>query len=230
MDIARFLQIYVIQGGFGLAFLYMAYIVLKRGRKRSNVYLSSFYLSTAIGVIINIVYANIFDETVVYILHFITYYVLCYSVIFLLIFVVILLKPSDKFNNKQQFISLILVGLILLGLLAIPNGIQINQSTNWKPNWSWGFFIYSVTTFSSILVIPTSYYSLRIYSKFENQYLKKRWKYFLIGLIGYFFLFYGTTISNTLNNDSFRLIWSILSLPTLISLFLIYYGVGRELA
>lgn len=229
MDLARFLQIYVIQGGFAFFFLYMAYVVLKRGKKRTNFYLSSFYLSTAIGGFINIAYANIFEESVVYILHFITYYVLCYSIIFLLIFVLILLKPSEKFNTRHQIIFLIIVGLLLLGLIVIPNGIQINEGTDWKPNWSWVFFIYSVIVCSTILIIPTSYYSFRIYSKFENQYLKKKWKYFLIGMLGYFFLYYGTSLSNTLNNDSFRFIWSLISLPTLISLFLIYYGVGREL-
>ena len=229
MDLARFLQIYVIQGSFAIFFFYMAIIVLKRGKKRTNLYLSSFYLLTAIGGLINIIYANLFVEDIVYILHFITYYVLCYSLIFLLIFTLILLKPVDKFNTKIQITLLILVGILLLGLLFIPNGIQINQSTNWKPNWSWSFFLYSVIVCSAILIIPTSYYSLKIYSKIENQHLKKKWKYFLIGELGYFFLFYGTTFSNTLNSDSFRFIWSIFSLPTIISLFLIYYGVGRQL-
>jgi hypothetical protein len=228
MDVARFLQIYIIQGGFAFFFFYMGILVLKRAKKRPNLYLSSFYLSTAIGGLINIIYANIFIETVVYVLHFITYYVLCYSLVFLLIFTLIILKPIDKFKTRIQITLLIIVGILLLGLLFIPNGIQINQSTNWKPSWSWSFFIYSIILCSTVLIIPTSYYSVRIYSKFENQHLKKKWKYYLIGVLGYFFLYYGTSFSNTLNNDSFRLIWSIISLPTLISLFLIYYGVGRQ--
>ena len=229
MDLARFLQIYVIQGGFTVFFLYMAISVLRRGKKRPNLYLSGFYLLTAIGGLINIIYANIFVESIVYILHFITYYVLCYSLIFLLIFTLMILKPIARINTKLQITLLILVGIVLLGLLIIPGGIQINQSTNWKPNWSWGFFMYSVIVCSSILIIPTSYYSIRIYSKFENQHLKKKWKYFLIGMIAYFFLYYGTSFSNTLNNDNFRLVWSLISLPTLIALYLIYYGVGRQL-
>lgn len=229
MDLARFLQIYVIQGGFTVFFFYMAIIILKRGKKRPNLYLSGFYLSTAIGGLINIVYANIFIENIVYLLHFITYYVLCYSLTFLLIFTLILLKPVDKFNTKIQITLLILVGILLLGLLFIPNGIQINQTTNWKPNWSWSFFLYSIIVCSAILIVPTSYYSLKIYFKFENQQLKKKWKYFLMGLFAYFFLYYGTSFSNTLNSDTFRLIWSLISLPTLIALYIIYYGVGRQL-
>lgn len=229
MDIARFLQIYIIQGGFALFFLYMAYIVLKRGKKRANLYLSGFYLSTTIGVIINIIYANIFEETIVYILHFSTYYVLCFSLAFLLIFVLILLKPPRKINKRIQFLFLLLFGLLLLGLLFIPSGIIINQNTNWKPDWSWTFLIYSIIVCSGMAIFPASYYSIKMYKKLGNIQLKKKWKYFLIGVSAFFFLFYGTSLSNTLNHDNFRLIWSIISLPTLIALYLIYYGVGRQL-
>ena len=60
MDIARFLQIYIIQGFFALFFLYMAFVVLRRGKKRTNLYLSSFYLSSFVGGIINIIYAILY--------------------------------------------------------------------------------------------------------------------------------------------------------------------------
>lgn len=229
MDIARFLQIYIIQGIFALFFLCMAFIVLRRGKKRTHLYLSSFYLSTFVGGFINIIYANIFNQTIVYVLHFITYYILCFSMVFLLIFVLTVLKPSDSFNIKFQFFIILLFGIILLGLLFIPNGIIINEDTNWKPDWSWSFLLYSIITCTGIAVFPTSYYSIKIYGKLGNFHLKKKWKYFLIGIAAYFFLYYGTSLSNTLNLDNFRLIWSILSLPTLIALYLIYYGVGRQL-
>lgn len=229
IDISRFLQIYVIQGSFGSFFLFMVYKVLKRGTKRENLYLSSFYLSAGIGGIINIIYANIFEDNIVYALHFATYFILCFSMAFLLIFVLILLKPTNKVTIKTQLIILIVFWLLLLGLLFIPNGIVINDTPNWRPNWNWNFYIYSLIVCSSIVIIPTSYYSILIYEKLENQYLKKKWKYFLIGLYSYFFLYYGTSFSNTLNDDGFRFIWSIVSLPTLIALFLIYYGVGRQL-
>ncbi|MHA2471745.1 MAG: hypothetical protein ACXAES_00780 [Promethearchaeota archaeon] len=229
MDLARFLQIYVIQGGFALFFIFMAYLILKRSRRSTHLYLGGFYLSSTIGAVINIVYANIFNATIVYVLHFITYYILCFSLGFLFIFVLILIKPIDKFPKKKQAFILIVYAVLLLGLLLIPDGIKINKSTNWKPNWSWIFFIYSVVLCSSICILPTGFYSAKIYKKFENGHLKRKWKYLLLGVSAYFFLYYGTTLSNTLHNDVFRLLWSLVSLPTLISLFLIYYGVGRQL-
>lgn len=229
MDFARFIQIYIVQGLFALFFLYMAYIVLKRGRKQLNLYLSSFYLSTTIGGVLNMIYANIFNETVVFVMHFVTYFMFCFSIAFLLIFVLILVKPIDQITRKFQSKILIIFGFVILGLLLIPNGIVINGTTNWKPNWSVTFLVYSVVVCSCMGMIPTLYYSIKIYKKFENEYLKKKWKYLLLGISAFFFLFYGTVISNTLNNDSFRLIWSIVSLPTLISLYLIYYGVVQQL-
>jgi MFS family permease len=229
LDLARFLQIYIIQGGFALFFLYMAFKVLRRGTKRTNLYLSSFYLSTFIGGTINIIYANIFVETIVLVLYFITYYILCFSMIFLFMFVLILLKPPDRISKKIQYLILILFSFVLLALLFIPNGIVIDETTNWKPDWNWSFFLISTILMSSIVIIPTSYYSIKIHGKLGNLHLKKKWKYFLIGLSAYFFLYYGTSYSNTLNNNPFRLIWAIISLPTLLALYLIYYGVGRQL-
>ena len=228
MDFARFIQVYLVQGGFALFFLYMAYIVLKRGKKHLHLYLSSFYLTTAIGGILNIIYANIFDVTLVYIMHFLTYYLFCFSMVFLLLFTLILIKPTEKIKIKFQLVLLVIFGLLILGLLFIPNGIIIDESTNWKPDWSWIFFTYSIIVCTS-MILPNLYYSIKIYTKFENEYLKKKLKYFLIGISAYFFLYYGTSFSNTLNNDTFRFIWSLISLPTLISLYLIYHGVGRQL-
>jgi hypothetical protein len=207
----------------------MAIKILRRGTKRINVYLSCFYLSAGIGGLINIIYANLFQEVLVYILHFTTYYIFCFAMVFLLIFVLVLLKPESQFNFKTQMLILVIFGLLLLGLLIFPDGITINQSTDWRPSWSWSFYIYSFVLCSTAVILPTSYYSIRIYMKVDNKYLKKKWKFFQIGMYAYFFLFYGTSLSNTLNTDSFRFIWSLVSLPTLLATYLLYYGVGRQL-
>ncbi|MFX1570169.1 MAG: hypothetical protein ACFFCV_17565 [Promethearchaeota archaeon] len=229
MDFARIIQIYVVQGFFALFFLYMAYLVLKRGKKSLNIHISSFYICVTIAGILNMIYANIFNQTIVYFLHFMTYYLYCLAMIFLLIFIIILIKPKQKFSINLQFLIIIIYGLLLLGLLLIPEGITINASTNWKPKWNWMFFLYSIIVCSVLIIIPSIYYSIKIFIGFESDYLKRKWKFFLIGISAYFFLFYGTVVSNTLNNDTFRFIWSLISLPTLIALYLIYYGIGRQL-
>jgi len=228
MDIPRFIQIFIVQGFFGLFFLFMVYKILKREAKGLNLILSLFYFSAALGVIINIIYAYIFNEVVVYVLHFITYYLLCLSLIFLFIFVLILWKSEKIITIPVRLTVIIVFGIALLGLLFIPEGIRIDASTNWKPDWNWSFFIYSVII-CSLIIFSSIFYALKTYLRFKHTELKKKWKYFLIGIFAYFFLYYGTSLSNTLADPIFRFFWSIISLPTLISLYFIYYGVAKQL-
>lgn len=229
MDIARFIQIFLVQGLAGLFYLLIAYKILKRERKGLNLILSSFYLCVAFAVIINVVYVFIFVEEIVYILHVTTYFLLCFSLIFLLVFVLILLKSEEIFTPKLQLILVVIFGILLVGLWLIPNGVTINESTNWKPDWSWTYLLYSFTVCSLFAIFPTIYLSIKLYRKFEYKELKKKLKFFLIGISGYFFLYFGTSISNTLNDPLFRIIWSLLSLPALVSLYFVYFGVAKNL-
>jgi hypothetical protein len=139
-----------------------------------------------------------------------------------------LIKTENIITKKVKFIFLIIFSVGFLGILFIPGGITINESTNWKPEWSWPFLIYSFVICTSV-IIPTIFYSIKLYLKFEHIELKKKWKYFLIGMFACYFVYYGTSISNTLADDTFRIIWSILSLPSLICLYFIYYGVVKQL-
>ena len=229
MDIARFIQIFLVQGLAGLFYLVIAYKILKRERKGLNLILSSFYVCVAFAVILNVVYAFIFVEEVVYILHVTTYYLLCFPLVFLLVFVLILLKSEEVFTPKLQLTLIVVFGVLLVGLWLIPNGVTINESTNWKPDWNWIYLLYSLTVCSLFTIFPTLYLSIKLYRKFEYKELKKKLKYFLIGISSYFFLYFGTSISNTLNDPTFRLIWSLLSLPTLVSLYFVYFGVAKNL-
>ena len=229
MDLARFIQVFIVQGFAGFFYLFVWFKILKREARGLNLILSNFYLFVAAGVITNIVYVNIFDATIVYILHFITYYLLCLSLIFLLIFVLVLLKSENVVTIQKQIILVVIFSILIFGLWFIPNGITINASTLWKPEWSWFFFLYSITVCSVFAIVPTIYYSFKIDKSFKFKDLRKKWRYFLIGIGGYFFLYYGTSLSNTLADPTFRLIWSFLSLPCIASLYFIYYGVAKQL-
>lgn len=229
MDIARFIQIFLVQGLAGLFYLVIAYKILKRERKGLNLILSSFYVCVSFAVILNVVYAFIFVEEVVYILHVTTYYLLCFPLVFLLVFVLILLKSEEVFTPKLQLTLIVVFGVLLVGLWLIPNGVIINESTNWKPDWSLIYLLYSFTVCSLFAILPTIYLSIKLYRKFEYKELKRKLKYFLIGISAYFFLYFGTSISNTLNDPTFRIIWSLLSLPTIVSLYFVYFGVAKNL-
>ena len=228
-DIARFIQVFLVQGLAGLFYLFIAYKILKRETKGLNLILSSFYICVGFAVIINVIYTFISVEIIVYVLHILTTYLLCFSLIFLLLFVLILYKSDKVITRKIQRIFIIIFGALLLGFWFIPNGVAINQTTNWKPEWSWAFLTYSFIICSGITIAPTLLFSIKLFLKFEYKELKKKWKYFIIGICAYFFLYYGTSISNTIADPSFRFIWSILSLPSLITLYFVYYGVARQL-
>jgi len=229
MDAARFIQIYIVQGLIGLFYLYMSYIILRRDKKNLNLALCGFYVCVGLGVIINIIYASVFDEPLVRLLHFLTYFLFCFCQVFLLIFVLILTKSKNVITVRTQLILLISFGVLLSGLWFIPNGITINETTNWKPVWSWEFLIYSYIVCTLFTFGPLIYYSGRIYFKLEPMELRKKWIFFIIGTISYYFVYYGTSLSNTLNDSIFRLIWSIISLIAIPTTYLIYYGVAREL-
>lgn len=228
LDISRFIQVFVVQGIVGLFYLFIGYKIIRRETKGINFILSNFYFFVGIGVIINIIYVNIFNETITLFLHFTTYYLFCLSLIFLLIFVLILFKSDKIITVKKQCAIFTIFAILLIVLWLIPDGMRLNE-VSWKPEWSWPFFIYSIVICSSLAIGPTIYISFKIYRTFQKDILKKKWKYFLIGIFGYFFLYYGTSLSNTLADPTFRLIWSIMSLPALISIYFIYYGVAKQL-
>jgi len=140
-----------------------------------------------------------------------------------------LLKSEEVFTPKLQLTLIVGFGVLLVGLWLIPNGVTINESTNWKPDWSLIYLSYSFTVCSLFAILPTIYLSIKLYRKFEYKELKRKLKYFLIGISAYFFLYFGTSISNTLNDPTFRIIWSLLSLPTLVSLYFVYFGVAKNL-
>ncbi|MHA1295903.1 MAG: hypothetical protein ACTSPH_04765 [Promethearchaeota archaeon] len=228
MDLVRFIQVFIVQGVIGLFYLYLYYKILKREKHILNFFLGMFYLFPGIGVIINIIYANLTDEIIVLVLHFITYYLFSFTLIFLLLFVLIMLKSEEIITRRIQLLIIIIFGILLLGLALIPNGIVINPSTNWKPDWSWSFFFYAISVCSIFAIIPTIYFAFKIFNSFKRKDLKRRWIGFLVGIFAYYFVWTGTSYSNALADPAFRTLWSLLSLPTIFSLYFIYYGTIKQ--
>jgi hypothetical protein len=106
--------------------------------------------------------------------------------------------------------------------------VKISAATDWRPIWSFTFFI-SVFIIGNFAIIPTFYYSIRMYLQFSDMILKKKWKYFLIGIMGYFFLFYGGIIMLVWGDPLVRQIWSYMSILSLPFVYLIYNSIGKTL-
>jgi len=232
MDPARFLQIYVLQGAICVFFLILAYFILKRGKQRLNLILSGSYITIAAGLSLNFIYAPMTHpqlELIVLILYYLVIFLVFLYPAFLLVFVLILLKSEKIITTSKQIIIILVYAVILSFMVFIPNGVVINKSTDWKPVWSWPYFIYviAVVTFG---FLTSFYFSVKIYKLFEDEQIRKKWRYFLIGLIGLYIFATGTLLSNTLNIQTIRNIWSVISFAlVIISPYSVYKGVGKQI-
>lgn len=230
MDLTRFLQVYIAQGLIGVFFLFFAYKILKHSKRRLNLTLSGCYFTISIGIFINFIYAPLTNESIVLILYYATIFFLLINIVFLLMFVIILQKSEKVITLKKQLIITIIYAVLLLCMVLIPEGVTINESTEWKPVYSLVFFLYIIILLFAVGFTPTLIISIQIYKQFQDELIKKRWRFFIIGTCLLYFFAFGTYLSNTLNVQTFRTIWSIISIFLVItSPYLIYYGVVKKL-
>ena len=229
----RILTIYIAQGLACFVFLFLAYKILKRDRKRLNVIFSMFYLFPVFGFFMNFIYGPMTDEFLVSIFNFLTNFGIFYSPIFIVVFELILLKSEKVISTSKQLLIIIIYGIALFGMLFflfVPGfGVTI-EGPSWSPVWSLPFFIYVFSVVTIGAVIPTLYFSIQIFKKFEDAVLKKRWKFFILGFCALVFFMYGIFISNTLNIPTFRIVIVGAGLILdLIGAYLMYFGVGRQI-
>jgi len=230
-----FLRLFMIYGiqltVGGILFFIIAALVLKRSTKRLNQIFSMFFISIALSTLFNVIYASLRIAPVVKILHLTTTFFFCWAMVYLLLFNLILLKSTVLINKNIQIFSILFWTLILIGLVVIgfAGGVSIDETTNWRPVWDRTFFIYEVTTSFFLMFIPTVYFSIRIYRNFENDVLKNRWKYFLVGIFLYYFIWAGISTVNLLENELIRTIWAFLLLISFLAIYILYYGVAKQL-
>ena len=233
MSIPRFITVYIVQGLMCAFFIYLCYKILKRDRKRLNVTFAGFYICNVISLCINFIYAPLTDVTIVLVLHSITTFFAFYSPVFILIFELIVLKPRNVINPNKQILILmgyaVVLSFLIFFLLIEDWGVKIGPP-DWTPHWMIPFFIYLVSIVSICVVIPSFFLSYQIYKKFDDNLLKRKWKYFILGLGAFYACAYGIFISNVLNIPIFRTVIGIIDLVLIISGgYLMYIGVGRQL-
>jgi hypothetical protein len=231
LDIGRIIQVFVVQGIIALFFVYLIFRILSRKRKRINFLFALAYLFVLIGLVNNMIYSFIRDSFILIIMNFITNFSVTFALIFIMLFTLLLLKSETKVNTSKQLIIIGVYGVILfLQILFLPfDGMIINEETNWKALWTFPYYLYVIIIASVGAVIPTLYFSLRIYLEMKDTDLRQRWQYFIIGAIGLFFYMYGVFTVDLFNNDLLRLIWSLISLSIVVWIYFMYYGVGRAL-
>ena len=235
MSISRAITVYVAQGFICFFFIFLAYKILKRDRKRLNIIFSGFYLSAAFGLFMNFIYAPLDPlefEPVILFMNYITNFGIFYSIIFLVVFDLILLKSEKVVTLKKQLVILITYAIAMFCMILFVYveelGISIDTES-WSPHWMPAFFLYLLIIES----IPTGlffYFSFQIYKKFEDEQLRKKWKFFIFGATALIIFMYGIFVSNFLNDSTFRLVMGAIGLILAIAGgYLMYNGVGRQL-
>lgn len=229
---SRIIQVFIIFLGGGIFFLILAYLILKKGKNRSNITISGFFFFIFLGGLLNAIYALLTtyaDEKTVVTLHVLTYIFFCYAQIFLLLSNLIMLKSERLFTLIKQFIIMGVYGALLFILFFIPEGVRINESTHHRPQWNLLFFIYANIVWIGFVMIPTIITSIQIYKKLEDKILRKRWLMYFIGAIMIYIELFGVGVLILINDPYLRQIWNIYDVSVLIGAFLIYYGIVRQL-
>ncbi|MBD3196664.1 MAG: hypothetical protein GF317_16530 [Candidatus Lokiarchaeota archaeon] len=235
LSFIRVLQIYVVQGILCAFFLFFAVRILSRQKKKLNYYFSLFYISEAIGLIINFIYAPLENEIIVKLLNFVTNFFSFYAVIFLLVFIILLYKTEKAFDPPKQIGLLLLTGVVyfcMIFIAIIPDlGVEITEVNDFTPHWGWLFFLYIMGITTGFSTIPTLYYIFKIYKSFKDENLKQRWKYFFGGILFLYGLLYSIFVRNTFFPGTiFSTVLSLFGLVfSILGSILIYYGVGRQL-
>jgi len=230
----RIITVYGVQGFLVVFFIYLVYKILKRDKKRLNYIFSFQYLIPAISLSINFIYAPLTIELAVLSLNFITTILTAISTIFNLLFILIILKSEKVVNTVKQILFIGIYAVLLVCSLFFyidPDlGITMNADTKWLPAWEWPLFLYIIGIYSLYVVIPTYYYTSKVYHRFEDRDLKKKWGVFIIGNTGLFAVIYLIFLSNTLNDNTIRIVFSIISgISAILGAYGTYYGVLRQL-
>jgi len=231
----RIVTIYGAQGIVFAWFLYLAYRILKRDRKRLNVIFAGFYLSVVVGTIFNFIYGPIPDEDIVLILNFITNFGAFYAPVFFIVFNLILLKSEKVITPTKQLLIFIGYGIYMFCMLFFVLagegwGVSLNATTNWSPVWHLPFFLYMFLGVTLFAIIPLLFLSFQVYKKFEDEQLKQKWKFFILGVIALIGFMYAIFFANFLNIAELRTGIGLVGLVlNLIGGYLMYIGVGRQL-
>lgn len=206
-------------------------MLFRRDLTPLSYFLMAIYAFSALAIGINILYffLPLISQTTFYFLHFFAAFFIFYSIIFPLLFGFSLFYPGDGIKYKLiKIFAIITHAIILFIILSLPGAISVEMKDNWIPIWSWQLlgllFIYI-----SIILFLTLWFNIRIYKRFKDKNLKKRWSYFIIGASGLSTFLYTLTLYNTLRDEFFGTVYSVFSLLIIPFTYLIYVSIGKNL-
>lgn len=234
IDVSRIILVFVVGIIMASFFLFLGLSTMLRRKTRLNMTFSLFFISIALGLIINAAYvvinAILRSELLALALNYVSGFLIFYGTIFMLATNLILLHSEVSYSIRSE-LKLTLSYALVLGSMIIfyfINGIQFNESTNWRPVWSFPYFLYVLVVTTGFTMVPTTITSMKILKTMKDKTIRGRWLRLMIGLFGLFVYEYLAFFTNFLNDDILRTVSSIYSFLVILWVWLIYKGVKRD--
>lgn len=231
----RFFYIYVVLAGITVYFIYIGTKVLRRDPDfRLNQIFTGFYYFVALGLIINMIYAAISipaQVELVIFLNKLTMYLATSAMAFMLLFIIMVYNPNLFQKTYQQLLFISIYFFLEAGIFFIPNGVIVtihNDGTQSYPKWNLLFALYLliVLLISSTLSII---FMLKVRKRFRNDILKRKFKFFIIGISTFYYFGIMATISNYFDMTLIRNIYTATSFFVVVGGVFLYRGIGLDL-
>jgi len=210
-----------------ILFYFLAYRLLSRNKNDLTMTFSGCYISIATGFLINILYLPL-TGIIVRILNILSIFLVIFGLVFILLSLLNIWKIP--FNKKPfQIFFLLIYAIGLLAFLIFSEGYVISEDTDWRPIFYPQFYFSLVLLTVITITGPSLFIAAYLYTRLKEDFLKKRWKLFLIGYTGFLITFYEFLSYNVVAFKDFRPIFLLISFLVFPSGILVYYGVVRQL-
>ena len=226
------LQTFLINGGTALAFFLVALSVLKRsGIKRISGTFALFFITIAIGLIVNVVYRIINEEYWNIVLNKVTIYFSALGVIFLYEFNLLIRFSENEITLKRQIVLFVIYALLLSFLFFIADGVTWDYSPGiygvpvWSPLFAWYGGLLCQGLFVLIL-----YTSAKISAQFSDIQAKKKYRFTIVAILMFDFILVGNFVANGLNIPIVRTIFLVGSgISIVFGTYWLYQGTKRNI-
>ncbi len=236
VDLDRILFFYVIDPIIAVILLYVVYLILRRNPKNHfNQIFATSYISLVLSMVFNIILGNITDPNqmdLVNIIFLIPDYFMFLTMGFILLSVLLLCKPNQMLKRKNQLLFLIVYAGLAAIVFFIPDedrGLTISSdSVQSPPTLGLPTFTFYMILFTTVS-IATLIVSWCITRKLANPKIKRKFVFFIVGVVLLYCMLYGSAIANYLNTAEVRTLNLYISISVLPAIYFVYYGIGKEL-
>lgn len=211
-----------------------AYKLLKRTKNRSTITLSTFFLLLASAYLFAFFSIFAINTPFSYSLYIITWYLYMFSHYFFILFTWLLLHIEESVSLKKYHMFMVLYGIIMAIIIWIGifnGGIRYDETTSWRPLFSWSFAIINWLYITFFLVLPELLMSFKLVKIFKGSKVVIRIKLFLVSSFLEYVLISLVVLYNMLpDNHGYRSIHIYIGLPLgMLAAYFIYRSFGKNI-